>query len=79
MFAMIFASGAAIFHRSVTLTRRSLVIFAVALGLGLGVEARPDVVSSLPGWAATFFGSGLIAGGLSGLLLNLVLPDRDDD
>jgi NCS2 family nucleobase:cation symporter-2 len=79
MFAMIFASGAAIFHRSVRLSRRNLVILAVALGLGLGVEARPAIVAQLPRWAETFFGSGLICGGLSALLLNVVLPQRDGD
>jgi len=78
MFAMIFASGAAIFHRGVDLTRRNLVILAVALGLGLGVEARPEVVANLPRWAETFFGSGLIIGGLSALLLNVLLPERSD-
>jgi NCS2 family nucleobase:cation symporter-2 len=78
MFAMIFASGAAIFHRGVDLTRRNLVILAVALGLGLGVEGRPEVVANLPRWAETFFGSGLITGGLSALLLNVVLPERGD-
>jgi NCS2 family nucleobase:cation symporter-2 len=79
MFAMIFASGAAIFHRTVRLSRRSLVILAVALGLGLGVEARPAVLSHLPRWAEMFFGSGLVTGGLAGLVLNLLLPNRDAD
>ncbi len=78
MFAMIFASGAGIFHRGVDLTRRNLVILAVALGLGLGVEARPEIVASLPRWAEAFFGSGLITGGLSGLLLNALLPEQGD-
>ncbi len=75
MFAMIFASGAAIFHRGVELTRRNLVILAVAVGLGLGVELRPDVLAHLPEIARTLFGSGLIAGGLTGLILNLALPE----
>jgi NCS2 family nucleobase:cation symporter-2 len=78
MFSMIFSSGAAIFHRGVPLTRRNLVILAVALGLGLGVELRPEVLGSLSQGARTFFGSGLITGGLTGLALNALLPvDRD--
>jgi NCS2 family nucleobase:cation symporter-2 len=76
MFAMIFASGLSIIHRSVPLTRRNLIILAVATGLGLGVELRPDVLQHLPEGLRTFFGSGLIAGGLSALVLNLVFPDR---
>ncbi len=74
MFAMIFASGAAIFHRGVELSRRNLVILAVAVGLGLGVELRPEVLAHLPETARTLFGSGLITGGLTGLILNLALP-----
>jgi xanthine permease len=76
MFAMIFSSGAAIFHRGVPLTQRNLVILAVALALGLGVELRPDALAHLSAGARTFFGSGLTTGGLAGLFLNLILPDR---
>jgi NCS2 family nucleobase:cation symporter-2 len=76
MFAMIFASGLSIIHRSVPLTRRNLVILAVATGLGLGVELRPDALQHLPEGLRTFFGSGLIAGGLTALVLNLVLLER---
>lgn len=76
MFAMIFASGVAIVQRGAVLSRRNLVILAVGVGLGLGVELRPDVLSRLPGWATTFFGSGLITGGLGALALNLILPGR---
>jgi xanthine/uracil permease len=30
-----------------------------------------------PEWAQTFFGSGLIAGGLSAAVMNAVFPERD--
>ncbi len=76
MFAMIFASGAAIIHRGVTLTQRNMVILAVSLGLGLGVELRPDALQHLPDGVRTLFGSGLVTGGLSALVLNLVLPEQ---
>jgi xanthine/uracil permease len=76
MFAMIFASGLSIIHRSVPLTRRNLVILAVATGLGLGVELRPEAMQYLPESLRTFLGSGLIAGGLTALVLNVVVPTR---
>ncbi len=79
MFSMIFSSGAAIFHRGVPLTQRNLVILAVALGLGLGVELRPEVLAGFSQGVRTFFGSGLITGGLTGLALNAVLPRRVED
>lgn len=78
MFAMIFVSGAAIIHRGTSFTQRDMVIVAVALALGLGVELRPAALMSLPEAVQTLFGSGLITGGLTALLLNVVLPERDD-
>lgn len=79
MFSMIFASGAAIFRRSVPLTQRSLVILAIAVGLGLGVELRPEALQHLPEGVRNFIGTGLITGGLSALLLNAILPDAAPD
>jgi NCS2 family nucleobase:cation symporter-2 len=77
MFAMIFSSGAAIFHRGVSPSRRSLVILAVSMGLGLGVELRPDVLQEFSQGVRTFFGSGLITGGLTALALNLLFPETE--
>jgi NCS2 family nucleobase:cation symporter-2 len=77
MFAMIFASGLSIIQRDVPLDRRNLVILAVAVGLGLGVEVRPEILRHLPNAVRTFLGSGLITGGLTALLLNLALPERE--
>jgi NCS2 family nucleobase:cation symporter-2 len=79
MFSMIFASGAAIFRRSVPLTQRSLVILAIAVGLGLGVELRPEALQHLPEGVRNFIGTGLITGGLTALLLNAILPDPAPD
>ncbi len=77
MFGMIFASGAAIFHRAVAPTRRNLVIVAAAMALGLGVELRPAIVAQLPEAARTFLGSGLMVGGLGAVVMNLVFPERE--
>jgi NCS2 family nucleobase:cation symporter-2 len=74
MFAMIFTSGAKIIHTGERWNQRTLVIMAVSIGLGLGIALRPDALQHLPKWAADFFGSGLITGGLTALVLNLVLP-----
>lgn len=76
MFAMIFASGAAIFHRGVELRRRNLVILAVSLGLGLGLELRPELLRHASEGVRTLLGSGLVTGGLTALLLNLLFSER---
>jgi xanthine/uracil permease len=54
-----------------------MIIIAVAVGLGLGVDLRPDVLQQLPEWPRTFFGSGLITGGLSAAAMDFVFPGRD--
>ena len=76
MFAMIFASGAAILYRGTELSRRNMVILATAVGLGLAVELRPDALQNFPQGVRTFFGSGLTTGGLTALVLNLIFPVR---
>ncbi|MDP2469760.1 MAG: nucleobase:cation symporter-2 family protein [Candidatus Palauibacterales bacterium] len=74
MFGMIFSSGAAIFARDVALNRRNLVILAVSIGVGLGVELRPGVLASLPESLRNFLAAGLVTGGLLALVLNVLLP-----
>jgi xanthine permease len=76
MFAMIFASGVAIIHRSVELNQRNMIILAVSLGLGLAVELRPDALQYFPQELKSFLGSGLISGGLMALILNLIFPEN---
>jgi xanthine permease len=74
LFAMIFTSGLNIIHKEVTLTQRNTTIIAVAIALGLGVAFRPKLVSNFPDVIQTLFGSGVVLGGLSALVLNLVIP-----
>ena len=76
MFSMIFSGGLSILVHRVKLDKRNLVILAVSIGLGLGVEFRPDVLNHAPDWARTLFKQGLVVGGLAGVLLNLIIPDR---
>ncbi len=76
MFAMIFSSGLAIINRSVPMTRRNLLIIAAAMALGLGVEYRPDVLQHFPQMAQSLLRQGLVVGGLTGFLLNLVFPEK---
>lgn len=79
MFAMIFASGAAIINRNVEMNQRNMAILAVSLGLGLGVELRPEALQVFPAGIKTFLGSGLISGGLTALILNVILPKDSEE
>jgi xanthine permease len=79
LFGMIFSVGLRIVARRAELTRRNLTIIATSVVLGVGVEVRPDVLQELPSELQLLAGSGLIAGGVTALVLNVVLPDDGED
>jgi len=76
MFGMIVIGGMRIVE-SAGLRGRNVLILAVSLGLGLGVEFVPDAVNSLPDLLKNLLSSGLATGALTGILLNLLLPGED--
>jgi NCS2 family nucleobase:cation symporter-2 len=63
---------------SVKFSNRNLLIIASALGIGLGVTFRPDVVAQLPGILSSLFGSGISAGTIVALVLSLILKEEPD-
>jgi xanthine permease XanP len=73
MFGMVAASGIRILGR-VPMNRRNAVILALSLGLGLGVTLVPELLQALPPLLKSTLSSGIAVGGLSALLLNIVLP-----
>jgi xanthine permease XanP len=56
------------------LGHRDGLIVALSLGVGLGAASQPDWVHSLHPFLQTFLASSVSAGGLTALLLNVVLP-----
>jgi xanthine permease len=74
LFAMIFASGARLITQNVELDHRNSTILALSMALGLGVAFRPEILGTFPSEVQTFFGSALVTGGISALILNIVLP-----
>jgi xanthine/uracil permease len=59
----------------VTWNRRNMVIFAVSLSVGLGLQLEPTALQHLPKTLQILLTSGLLpAAGLS-IILNLVLPE----
>jgi xanthine permease XanP len=61
---------------STGLDRRSIVIVAVSLALGLGVVYSPEILDDKPLLVKNVFSSGISTGGLAAILLNIVLPGR---
>jgi xanthine permease XanP len=73
MFGMVAAAGVRILSR-VAANRRSAIILAVSLGLGLGVTFVPELLSRLPALLRNTLSSGIATGGLCALALNILLP-----
>jgi len=73
MFGTIAAAGIKIIATNV-IDRRSLLIIALSFSLGLGVAFEPDILSHFPRLVRSLFSSAITTGGLSAILLNIILP-----
>jgi xanthine permease XanP len=49
---------------------------AVSFGTGLGVALNPEVLGQMPKPVQNIFGSAITTGGLSAIILSLVLPEE---
>jgi NCS2 family nucleobase:cation symporter-2 len=77
MFGMVCAAGVNMLS-DVAWNRRNMVIFAVSLSVGLGLQLEPTALQHLPTTLQILLTSGLLpAAGLS-IILNLVLPKHID-
>ncbi|MCC8366923.1 uracil-xanthine permease [Xenorhabdus sp. PB61.4] len=75
MFGTIAASGVRIVSRE-PLNRRAIMIIALSLAMGLGVAQQPLILQFAPEWIRNLFSSGIAAGGLTAILLNLIFPQE---
>ncbi len=75
MFGMVAAAGIKTL-KEVPLNNRNMLILAISIGLGLGVTVRPDFLQNLPGFLKSLFSSGISAGTVSALLLNIILKEE---
>jgi xanthine permease XanP len=76
MFGAIAVAGINIIS-SVPLDRRSLLIVAVSLALGLGVVYVPEILTDKPALLRNVFSSGISTGGIAAIVLNVVLPQSE--
>jgi len=75
MFGMIAAAGVSILS-DVNWTRRNLVIFAISLSIGLGLQLEPNALNHLPGTLKILLNSGLLPAATIAIVLNLILPEE---
>ena len=76
MFGMVAAACVSILSE-VKWDRRSLMIFAVSLSVGLGLQLVPSALQHLSGTAKVLMTSGLLPAAVLAIVLNLVLPKTD--
>lgn len=74
MFGMVVAAGISMLS-DVVWNRRNMVIFAIALSVGLGLQLDPKAVQYLPDTLRILMTSGLLPAALIAIVLNLILPD----
>lgn len=78
MFGMVVAAGISMLS-DVKWNRRNMVIFAIALSIGLGLQLDPKAVQYLPDTLRILMTSGLLPAALIAIVLNLILPDELSD
>ena len=78
LFGMIFSIGLRIIARNAALTRRNLTIVAVSVFLGLGVDIQSDAFTNFPPNVQIIATSGIIVGGVTALVLNVLFPEDSD-
>jgi NCS2 family nucleobase:cation symporter-2 len=74
MFGMVVAAGISMLSE-VEWNRRNMVIFAISISLGLGLQLEPGALQHLPETAQVLLTSGLLPAAFLAIALNLVLPE----
>lgn len=77
MFGTIAASGVRIVSRE-PLNRRAILIIALSLAVGLGVSQQPQILQFAPDWLKNLLSSGIAAGGITAIILNLIFPPEKE-
>nr|MCC4840307.1 xanthine permease XanP [Vibrio lentus] len=61
------------------LNRRAILIMALSFSMGLGIAQKPEILQFMPEWIRNILSSGMAAGGITAIILNLVLPQEQKD
>ena len=73
MFGMVAAAGINMLS-DVNWDRRNMMIFAISLAVGLGLQLEPEALQHLPSTAKILLTSGLLPSAAIAIILNLLLP-----
>ena len=75
MFGMVAAAGISMLS-DVTWNKRNMVIFAVSLAIGLGLQLEPGALQHVPETLRVLLVSGLLPTAFIAIILNLILPEE---
>lgn len=75
MFGMVASAGISMLA-DVTWSRRNMVIFAISLSIGLGLQLEPGALQHVPDTARVLLTSGLLPAAFIAIILNLLLPEE---
>lgn len=78
MFGMVAAAGVSMLA-DVEWNRRNMLIFAISLSIGLGLQLVPEALQHVPGAARVLLSSGLLPAAFLAIALNLILPQELSD
>jgi len=73
-FGSVAAAGVRILAQA-PLDRRSMLIIATSFGVGLGIAAQPNLLHLMPTLVQNLFDSAITSGGLTAIVLCLLLPE----
>lgn len=73
LFGIIAATGMRIIFTE-PMSRRSILIIGISMGMGVGSAFQPEFTSQMPPWLANLLHSPVAAGGLTAIIANLLLP-----
>ena len=75
MFGMVASAGVNMLSE-VNWNRRNMMIFAISLSIGLGLQLVPGALQHVPGTAKILLSSGLLPAAFLAIALNLILPEE---
>mgnify|MGYP001799588819 FL=1 len=76
MFGMVISAALAILAK-VDWNQRNMLIFAVSLSLGFGLQLEPDALQQLPEMPRVLLASGLLPATCLAIVLNLMVPHAE--
>jgi len=75
MFGMVVSAGINMLSE-VTWNRRNMLILAISLSIGLGLQAVPEALQHLPATAKILLTSGILPAAMLAIILNMILPEE---